>query len=185
MSQKAFYVAVRIREYNVKSGNVARRYTVAGKRFDIDHGWYKVQRSMGERLEKERHPDTGALVFDVVELDEAVEMDETDPMPDSAVAAKRATAVKGREFTRLRQVVALENEDDVHPDDDLDKILMPNKAKEEREFDEDFDPENDEKVDEREAKREESEAKKAESKKKPAGGKKKTKKKSSRRSQSK
>lgn len=134
---------VRIYDYNPATGNVARRYTYMGKRFDIDLGWYAIATAMAERLRRVTHPDTGANVFEVCTFEEAMGLDDMHPMPgNKALPASRAAQVKGREFTRAREVVAAENSDDSHEDDDLDAILTPGKRKRdaETEFDESFDP---------------------------------------------
>jgi len=138
-------VAARIKEYEPRKGQVCRRYTYMGKRFDIDVGWYKVDRVVGEELAKLQHPDTGSEIFDVVEIEEAEKLDELAPMAGQALPASRAPDVRGREFARAREIAEARNHSDEGTDDDLEAILKPRRKRDEDEdFDAEFDPEKDE-----------------------------------------
>lgn len=106
-NRKRPFVMVRIKTYNKGRGHVARRFTYQGKRFDIDHGWYKVGRGMGAELGKIRHPSTDAEVFDIVELEaaqELVEAEAHEPWAAGQLAPERAGEVRVSEFKRRDEI---------------------------------------------------------------------------------
>ena len=56
-----------------------RCYAIAGVRFLAGHGWYRVERAVGERLRDVRHrvdDSNSPLAFDVATIAEAMEIDE-------------------------------------------------------------------------------------------------------------
>jgi hypothetical protein len=107
MAKKRPYVLVRIKTFNRGLGHLSRRYTYQGKRFDIDHGWYKVGRGMGAELAKVRHPSSSAEIFDIVELEQAQELVESEahePWAQGQMAPDRSPEVKLREFKRRQEI---------------------------------------------------------------------------------
>ena len=108
MSQKP-YVYARIKNYDPRSGQLTRRYTYQGKRFDCDVGWYRVGRAMGQELAEITHPASGVAVFDVCEADEAEALDKKDskqPWANSVHRAEDAVPVKIGEFKRRSEIKA-------------------------------------------------------------------------------
>lgn len=106
MSKKP-YVCARIVTPNKHLGHVVRRYTYQGKRFDCDHGWYKVGRGVGEELAQLKHPSTKAKIFEVVEAEEAesiTKQEQTEEWGRTATPPSRASAVKITDFARRKEI---------------------------------------------------------------------------------
>lgn len=132
------YLLVRLKTYDRHLGQLARRYTYQGKRFEIDKGWYKVARSVANEIAELKHPSTGALMFDVVEEDVADEIDTQETTQDWAAKspkAGQAAPVPTRDFTRRKEVKEAEYARE-HIEDEGTM------------FDDEFDPAKDKKVEE-------------------------------------
>lgn len=78
---------VRLRPHDPRRGNVLRRYTYKGIKFDADRGWYKVTKAVADYL-RDVHQEAGnphsPLAFDVcteaeAEAIDAKEHEETNP----------------------------------------------------------------------------------------------------------
>lgn len=127
MSQNKF-LCVRVHNFDKRTGHITRRYTVQGKRYDIDDGWYRVGRGIALELASEVHPSTSATVFEVVELVEAERIDEqekTQPWAHALRSARDGIEVRLRDHTRRAEIIAARStpdheRSDAWDDDDVD-----------------------------------------------------------------
>lgn len=80
---------VRVKPYNPKRGQLARRVTINEVRFDVERGWYKVDAEFAAMLKRETlgGDPNGPLVFDVCTPEEAQEIQRRE---DQAAEAARA-----------------------------------------------------------------------------------------------
>lgn len=101
------YVLVRIKTPDKRKGFLVRRYTYQGKRFDCDHGWYKVGRGLALELAELTNEATDSLIFDVVEMEEAKKMVKKEEGEDWSRGQRppdQAPSVKAKDFKRRSEI---------------------------------------------------------------------------------
>ncbi len=93
---------VRLKPYNKKKGNVLRRYTYRGIRFQESRGWYRVTHEVADYLQKVHQissDEDSPLAFDVCTEDDAKAIDKRE-----AQDARKATpAEQAVDVTEARQ----------------------------------------------------------------------------------
>lgn len=80
---------VRIKPFNKNKGNLCRRYTYRGTKFEVDRGWYEIPAWVAEEMKDLRHPSNGNKIFDVATYEGAVEIDEEEAAEEVARPADK------------------------------------------------------------------------------------------------
>lgn len=85
---------VRIKPFDKNKGNLCRRYTYRGTKFEVDRGWYEIPAWVAEEMKDLRHPSNGQKIFDITTYEGAVEIDEEEAAEEVARPADRPNVPK-------------------------------------------------------------------------------------------
>ena len=99
---------VRLKPYDPRRGFVLRRFTFGGIRFQDEHGWYRVERKVGEHLRAVRTVPTdryAPLAFDVCTEAEAKALD----VGESEAAKVKKSATDDLKVVPARGTVTTED----------------------------------------------------------------------------
>lgn len=94
---------VRIKPYNPKRGQLARRIVIGGFRFDVDRGWYEVDDEFAADLKTKTQggDPNAALIFDVCTAEEAKALQRSEDRA-AQEAARADKPIKPERVERVR-----------------------------------------------------------------------------------
>lgn len=82
-------VLVRVKPFNPRKDQVAKRIMFRGRRFEADRGWYEVPASLGQELAELKHPGNDAAIFDVASAEEARGLERRERSSAQGIASAR------------------------------------------------------------------------------------------------